>query len=96
LGYLILRVSLGLNMMIHCAGRIHTTGLQAWVAATEKGFVDSILPMRVTHWWLTILSPLEGVIGVLLVLGLGTLPTITAEGIVITVLLFGTAAASTF
>jgi thiosulfate dehydrogenase [quinone] large subunit len=88
LAYVILRVSLGINMFMHFAGRFHT-GLQNWVAATEKPFVDSVLPMWIAHSWLTILSPIEGVVGILLIFGLWTLWTLVAEGVVMTVLVFG-------
>lgn len=86
--YLILRLSLGLNMFIHGTGRMYQ-GLHNWVATTEKLFIGNILPMWLVHGFLTILPFMEAAIGVLLVLGLWTHWALVWEGFVLIILVFG-------
>ena len=54
-------------------------------------FVGNLLPMSWVHVFLTVLPYFEGVLGVLLLLGLWSRWALTAEGLLVTVLLFGTA-----
>ena len=54
-------------------------------------FVGNLLPMSWVHNFLTYLPYLEGVLGVLLLLGLWSRWALTVEGLLVTVLLFGTA-----
>jgi thiosulfate dehydrogenase (quinone) large subunit len=90
LGYFILRLSLGVDMLMHYV--VRTWGISKdFVPVTEKMFVGNLLPMSWVHTFLTILPYFEGVLGVLLILGLLSRWAITAEGLLITVLLFGTA-----
>jgi thiosulfate dehydrogenase [quinone] large subunit len=90
LGYFILRLSLGVDMLMHYV--VRTWGIsQDFVLVTEKMFVGNLLPMSWVHVFLTILPYFEGLLGVLLVLGLLSRWALTAEGLLVTVLLFGTA-----
>ena len=90
LGYFILRLSLGVDMVMHYV--VRQWGIsQDFVPVTEKMFVGNLLPMSWVHVFLTILPYFEGVLGVLLVLGLLSRWALTAEGLLVTVLLFGTA-----
>src|SRR5260221_4732601 len=90
LGYFILRLSLGVDMPMHYV--VRTWGVsQDFVPVTEKMFVGNLLPMSWVHVFLTILPYFEGLLGVLLVLGLLSRWALTAEGLLVTVLLFGTA-----
>jgi thiosulfate dehydrogenase [quinone] large subunit len=90
LGYFILRLSLGVDMIMHYV--VRTWGIsQDFVPATEKMFVGNLLPMSWVHYFLTYLPYFEGVLGVLLILGLWSRWAITAEGLLVTVLMFGTA-----
>jgi len=90
LGYFILRLSLGVDMLMHYV--VRTWGIsQDFVPVTEKMFVGNLLPMSWVHVFLTILPYFEGLLGVLLVLGLLSRWALTAEGLLVTVLLFGTA-----
>ena len=90
LGYFILRLSLGVDMVMHYVVRQWGVS-QDFVPVTEKMFVGNLLPMSWVHVFLTILPYFEGVLGVLLVLGLLSRWALTAEGLLVTVLLFGTA-----
>jgi thiosulfate dehydrogenase (quinone) large subunit len=90
MGYFILRLSLGVDMLMHCV--VRTWGVsQDFVPVTEKMFVGNLLPMSWVHYFLTYLPYFEGLLGVLLILGLWSRWAITAEGLLVTVLLFGTA-----
>ena len=90
LGYFILRLSLGVDMLMHYV--VRTWGVsQDFVPVTEKMFVGNLLPMSWVHTFLTILPYFEGLLGVLLILGLLSRWALTAEGLLVTVLLFGTA-----
>jgi len=90
LGYFILRLSLGVDMLMHYV--VRTWGIsQDFVPVTEKMFVGNLLPMSWVHYFLTYLPYFEGVLGILLILGLWSRLALTAEGLLVTVLLFGTA-----
>jgi len=90
LGYFILRLSLGVDMLMHYV--VRTWGISKdFVPVTEKMFVGNLLPMSWVHNFLTGLPYFEGVLGVLLLLGLWSRWALTAEGLLVTVLLFGTA-----
>jgi len=90
LGYFILRLSLGIDMLMHYV--VRTWGIsQDFVPVTEKMFVGNLLPMSWVHYFLTYLPYFEGVLGVLLIIGLWSRLALTAEGLLVTVLLFGTA-----
>ena len=90
LGYFILRLSLGVDMLMHYI--VRTWGIsQDFVPVTEKMFDGNLLPMSWVHYFLTYLPYLEGVLGVLLLLGLWSRWALTVEGLLVSVLLFGTA-----
>jgi thiosulfate dehydrogenase [quinone] large subunit len=89
LGYFILRLSLGVDMLMHYV--VRTWGISKdFVPVTEKMFVGNLLPMSWVHTFLTILPYFEGLLGVLLILGFLSRWALTAEGLLVTVLLFGT------
>lgn len=90
LGYFILRLSLGVDMLMHYV--VRTWGISKdFVPVTEKMFVGNLLPMSWVHLFLTVLPYFEGLLGILLILGLLSRWAITAEGLLVTVLMFGTA-----
>jgi thiosulfate dehydrogenase (quinone) large subunit len=90
LGYFILRLSLGVDMLMHYV--VRTWGISKdFVPVTEKMFVGNLLPMSWVHLFLTVLPYFEGLLGVLLISGLLSRWALTAEGLLVTVLLFGTA-----
>jgi thiosulfate dehydrogenase [quinone] large subunit len=90
LGHFLLRLSLGVDMFMHYI--VREFGISKdFVPVTEKMFVGNLLPMWLVHDFLTVLPYFEALLGVLLLLGLWTRWTVTAEGLLVTVLLFGTA-----
>ena len=90
LGYFILRLSLGVDMLMHYI--VRTWGISKdFVPVTEKMFVGNLLPMSWVHVFLTVLPYFEGLLGILLISGLLSRWALTAEGLLVTVLLFGTA-----
>lgn len=90
LGYFILRLSLGVDMLMHYV--VRTWGISKdFVPVTEKMFVGNLLPMSWVHVFLTVLPYFEGLLGILLILGFLSRWALTAEGLLVTVLLFGTA-----
>jgi len=90
LGYFILRLSLGVDMLMHYV--VRTWGVSKdFVPVTEKMFEGNLLPMSWVHLFLTVLPYFEGLLGVLLILGLLSRWAITAEGLLVSVLMFGTA-----
>src|ERR1700691_1301746 len=90
LGYFILRLSLGIDMLMHYV--VRTWGISKYfVPVTEKMFEGNLLPMSWVHVFLTVLPYFEGVLGILLVFGLLSRWALTAEGRLVTVLMFGTA-----
>ena len=90
LGYFILRLSLGVDMLMHYV--VRTWGISKdFVPVTEKMFEGNLLPMSWVHVFLTVLPYFEGLLGVLLLLGFLSRWALTAEGLLVTVLLFGTA-----
>ena len=89
-GYFVLRFSLGVDMFMHYIVRQWGVS-QDFVPVTEKLFVGNLLPMSWVHYFLTFLPYFEGLLGILLLLGLWSRLAITTEGLLVTVLLFGTA-----
>jgi thiosulfate dehydrogenase (quinone) large subunit len=90
LAYFILRLSLGVDMLMHYV--VRTWGISKdFVPVTEKMFVGNLLPMSWVHVFLTVLPYFEGLLGILLLLGFLSRWALTAEGLLVTVLMFGTA-----
>ena len=89
-GYFIVRLSLGVDMLMHYV--VRTWGISKdFVPVTEKMFEGNLLPMSWVHVFLTVLPYFEGVLGVLLIAGFLSRWALTAEGLLVTVLMFGTA-----
>ncbi len=68
LAYVVLRLTLGISIFVHGAGRI-LRGVQNFVSVTGKEFVTTPLPPTLVHLFLTIVPYAEAVIGVLILLG---------------------------
>jgi thiosulfate dehydrogenase (quinone) large subunit len=90
LGHFLLRLSLGVDMFMHYIVREFGVS-KDFVPVTEKMFEGNLLPMWMVHDFLTVLPYFEALLGVLLLIGLWTRLTVTAEGLLVTVLIFGTA-----
>ncbi len=91
LAYLVFRLTLGINILVHGAGRIFGPGAEAFASTTAAEFSKTALPSGMVHAFLIVLPFAEVVLGALLTLGLFTRWTLTLGGLMITALVFGTA-----
>jgi len=67
LAQLIIRIGLGINMLMH--GLVRIPKLSTFVAKTEAGFANTILPILLTKAFLYTLPFVEFASGVLILLG---------------------------
>jgi thiosulfate dehydrogenase [quinone] large subunit len=88
LAYLLLRLTLGINMLLHGAVRLPALG--AFTAGMVQQFADTPLPAMAVHLFGLALPFIETAIGLLLMGGLWTRWTLVAGGLLITTLVFGT------
>jgi len=91
LAYGIFRLTLGINILVHGAGRIFGPGADAFAATTAAEFAKTPLPAGMVHAFLFMVPFAEMVLGVLTTLGLFTRWALALGGLLITVLVFGTA-----
>jgi thiosulfate dehydrogenase (quinone) large subunit len=91
MAYGIFRLALGINILIHGAGRIFGAGPGAFASKTAATFASTVLPMWAVYGFLLVLPFLEAALGLLLTLGLFTRWTLVAGGSLMIVLIFGTA-----
>ena len=91
LAYAILRLTLGLNIYIHGTSRILRGVQQNFVVKYESQYATTILPVPVAHVALTMIPYIEAVMGGLLFIGLWTRGALAAGGLLMLVLVFGTA-----
>jgi thiosulfate dehydrogenase [quinone] large subunit len=91
LAYVVFRLSLGINILIHGAGRIFGTGAEAFASKTMSEFANSPLPPGITHAFLTVLPFAELILGILITAGLFTRWALTLGSLLMTALIFGTA-----
>ncbi|GAB3992773.1 hypothetical protein GCM10028807_26380 [Spirosoma daeguense] len=67
LAQLVIRIGLGINMLMH--GLVRIPKLQAFVAKTEAGFANTILPPLLTKSFLYTLPFFELICGILILIG---------------------------
>jgi thiosulfate dehydrogenase (quinone) large subunit len=91
LAYLVFRLTLGINILVHGAGRIFGPGAEAFAATTAAEFTKTALPAGMVHAFLVVVPFAELVLGVLTTLGLFTRWALTLGGLLIAALVFGTA-----
>ncbi len=91
LAYAIFRLTLGINILVHGAGRIFGPGADAFATTTAAEFTKTALPAGLVHAFLFVLPFAELTLGVLTTLGLWTRWALTLGGLMITTLVFGTA-----
>jgi thiosulfate dehydrogenase (quinone) large subunit len=89
LAYLLLRLTLGINMLLHGAVRLPALG--AFAAGMVQQFADTPLPAMAVCLFGLVLPFMETAIGLLLIVGLWTRWTLVAGGLLIAALVFGTA-----
>jgi thiosulfate dehydrogenase [quinone] large subunit len=91
LAYAVFRLTLGINILVHGAGRIFGPGAEAFATTTAAEFTKTAVPMGLVHAFLIALPFAELVLGVLTTLGLFTRWALTLGGLMMTALVFGTA-----
>jgi len=89
--YVIFRLSLGINILIHGAGRIFGTGAAAFASKTTGLFAATALPHGLTYAFLAALPYAELILGTMITAGLFTTWALILGGLLINVLIFGTA-----
>jgi|SRR5665213_948697 len=91
LAYAVFRLTLGINILVHGAGRIFGPGADAFASTTAVEFSKTALPAGMVHAFLIVVPFAELVLGTLTTLGLFTRWALTLGGLLITALVFGTA-----
>ncbi len=91
LAYGVFRITLGINILIHGAGRIFGPGTGAFATKTASEFIGTALPYGLVHLFLMVLPWAEAILGALITLGLLTRWALTLGGLLIAALVFGTA-----
>ena len=89
LAYLLLRLTLGINILLHGAVRLPALG--AFAEGTVQQFADTPLPAVTVCLFGLVLPFLETAIGLLLTVGLWTRWALVAGGLLLAALVFGTA-----
>jgi thiosulfate dehydrogenase [quinone] large subunit len=87
----VFRLTLGINILVHGAGRIFGPGADAFATTTAAEFSKTALPGWMVHSFLIVVPFAELVLGALTTLGLFTRWALTLGGLLITALVFGTA-----
>ena len=88
LGYLIMRLLLGLNLFMHGFMR-YLTGVSNWEQPTAELFVGTFLPEQFVHTVLYIIPAVELTLGTLLLIGLFTRWAVLGSVVLFFVLAFG-------
>ena len=91
LGYLGLRLTMGVNILVHGAGRIFGSGAADFATTTAGQFSNTPLPAGLVHAFLLIVPFAELVLGMLLTLGLLSRWALMLGSLLIGALVFGTA-----
>jgi thiosulfate dehydrogenase (quinone) large subunit len=91
LAYAVFRLTLGINILVHGAGRIFGPGAEAFATTTAAEFNKTPLPAGLVHAFLIVVPFAELVLGVLTTLGLFTRWALVLGGLLIAALVFGTA-----
>jgi thiosulfate dehydrogenase [quinone] large subunit len=91
LAYLVFRLSLGTTVLVHGTGRIFGAGVETFASKTANLFSGTPLPAGLVNAFLTALPFAEFILGALTVAGLFTRWALALGGLLITVLIFGTA-----
>jgi thiosulfate dehydrogenase [quinone] large subunit len=90
LAYALLRISLGVNILLHGATRIGA-GLDSFVDAAVRQFAATSLPLPAVRAVAYVIPPAELAIGGLLLIGWYTRWALVAGSLLMTVLIAGTA-----
>ncbi|EAU64673.1 hypothetical protein STIAU_6330 [Stigmatella aurantiaca DW4/3-1] len=88
--YALLRFTLGLNILMHGVVRL-AMGPSVFAGTLEKGFAETPLPLPWVHAFAWSLPFFETLAGALLMVGAWTRAALLAGGVLMAVLVFGTA-----
>ena len=88
--YALLRLTMGIDMLLHGATRIGA-GVESFAGPVVKEFQNTFLAPAWVHAYAFTLPFVEALVGLLLILGLFTRPTLVLASLLMTSLLFGTA-----
>ena len=91
LAYVVFRLTTGINILVHGAGRLFGPGAEAFTAQTAAEFAKTPLPPFLVHTFLVGVPFAEAVLGLLTALGLFTRWSLALGGLLMTALVFGTA-----
>jgi len=91
LAYAVFRLTLGINILVHGAGRIFGPGAESFATTTAAEFSKTALSAGLVHAFLFVLPFAELILGVLTTLGLFTRWVLALGGLMIAALVFGTA-----
>jgi thiosulfate dehydrogenase [quinone] large subunit len=91
LAYVVFRLTLGINILVHGAGRIFGPGAEGFATQTAVEFAKTPLPAGLVHAFLVAVPFAEAILGALTALGLLTRWALTLGGLLMTALVFGTA-----
>jgi thiosulfate dehydrogenase (quinone) large subunit len=91
LAYVVFRLTLGVNIFVHGAGRIFGPGAEAFASTTAAEFSKTPLPAGMVHAFLIVVPFAELVLGALTTLGLFTRWALMLGGLLIAALISGTA-----
>jgi thiosulfate dehydrogenase [quinone] large subunit len=90
IAYALLRAVAGTNLLMHGVSRL-LAGQQAFTEHLTAQFVRSPLPQPLIFTFGSVLPPIEGLIGLLLLIGLKTRWALIAASLLMLVLTFGSA-----
>lgn len=88
LGYLILRLTMGMNILMHGSMRL-ITGDDRFATGMAHTLQNSFLPQGFVHGFGIVLPWVEAAIGLLVLIGLFSRVALVAGGLLMTVLTFG-------
>lgn len=91
LAYVVFRLTLGINILVHGAGRLFGPGAEAFASTTAVEFSKTALPAGMVYAFLVVVPFAELVLGALTTLGLLTRWALVLGGLLIAALVFGTA-----
>lgn len=90
IAYALLRAVAGVNLLMHGVSRL-LAGPDAFAGHLSEQFAHSPLPVPLVHGFGAVLPPIEGLIGLLLLIGWKTRWALIAASLLMLVLTFGTA-----
>jgi thiosulfate dehydrogenase [quinone] large subunit len=91
LAYGVFRLTLGINLLIHGAGRLFGAGVVSFATKMGGDFINTPLPHGLVHSFLVLLPFAEAIVGLSLTLGIFTRWGLTLGGLLMAALVFGTA-----